>query len=60
LGDEVEYIYWGGSIQNFFLLSSRIDFNTNTKITINNQQSPEIKNRAIFGFTEVAGDGEVL
>jgi hypothetical protein len=42
------------------LLSSRIDFDGNTKITINNQRSPEIKNRAIFGSTKVVGDGKVL
>lgn len=46
--------------EDSFLLSSRIDFDANTKITINSQQSPEIKNRAILGFIKVAGDGESL
>ncbi len=40
-------------------VTSKIDFDANTTITIN-QQSPEIKSRSIFGITEMAGDGEVL
>jgi len=31
-----------------FLLSLRIDFDANTKITINNQRSPEIKKQGHF------------
>jgi hypothetical protein len=29
-------------------------------LLINNQQSPEVKNRAIFDFTKIAGDGKAL
>ena len=49
--------YWGGSMLTSFLLSSRIDFNADTKIAINNQQSTEIINGVILDF-RLQGDGE--
>jgi hypothetical protein len=42
------------------ITSSRIEFYADTKITINNQQSPEVKDRIILGFTKMAKDGKVL
>jgi hypothetical protein len=46
--------------EDSFLKSSRVNFNISTRITIDNQQFPKIKNRAIFGSPEVAGRVEVL
>jgi hypothetical protein len=45
---------------DFFLKSSRVDFDASMKITTNNQQFLKIKIRAMFDPADVAGDGEVL